>query len=160
MTRTQSFGIFRVACAVLTTTLLGLAVLSEKSIVRAETRQDTAALKTVWDGVYNTDQSKRGEGISSGACGTCHGDKLVGSSIGPALLGETFLSSWSGSTAYDLFDKVRTTMPADSPGTLKPQQYVDLLAYIFQINGFPAGSGEIAPDPAGLKLVKITATKP
>ena len=51
-------------------------------------------------------------------------------------------------------------MPADSPGTLKPQQYADVLAYIFSVNGFPEGSAEIAPDPAELKLMKIAATKP
>jgi len=149
-----------VAGAGLTTALLGLMVLgSGNAIVRAAA-QNTSTAQTVWDGVYTADQSQRGEKVASAACASCHGDKLVGTDTGPALLGDGFLGNWSGSTAADLFEKIQTTMPADGPGTLKPQQYADLLAYIFNINGFPAGSVEIAPAPAALKLVTVTAKKP
>jgi quinoprotein glucose dehydrogenase len=149
------------AGAGLTTALLGITVFgSGNAIVRAEAPQNTGAAKTVWDGVYTAEQSQRGEKVASAACATCHGDKMVGTDTGPALFGESFVGNWSGSTAIDLFEKIQTTMPADGPGTLKPQQYADLLAYIFQINGFPAGSVEIAADPAALKSVNVTAKKP
>jgi mono/diheme cytochrome c family protein len=150
-----------VAGASLTTAWLGLAAIaSGNAIVRAEAQQNSTTAQTVWDGVYTADQSQRGEKVAAAACASCHGDKMVGSDVGPALLGEGFVSNWSGSTARDLFEKIQQTMPADGPGTLKPQQYADLLAYIFQINSFPAGSVEIAADPTALKLVTIKATKP
>ena len=148
-----------VAAVGLATMLLGLTTSSPgNGTLRAEP-QNASVAATVWDGVYTADQSQRGERISNTACSSCHGDKLVGSDIGPALSGEGFLNNWSGSTADDLFDKIQTTMPADGPGTLKPQQYADLLAYIFKLNSFPAGSMEITLDRAALKLVKITAKK-
>jgi len=140
----------------LAATLLGLTVSAAGVSLAAQ----QGAAQTVWDGVFTADQSQRGERLASAACSSCHGDKLIGTDIGPALMGEGFLSNWSGATAGDLFEKLQTTMPADGPGTLKPQQYADLLAYIFNINGFPAGSGEVAPDKAALKLVTIKAKKP
>jgi mono/diheme cytochrome c family protein len=149
-----------VAGAGLTTALLGLTVFgSGNTIVRAEA-QNAGTAQTVWDGAFTADQSQRGEKVAAAACASCHGDKMVGSDIGPALLGDGFLANWSGSTAKDLFEKIQQTMPADGPGTLKPQQYADLLAYIFNLNGFPTGSAEITPDQAALKLVTIKATKP
>jgi len=116
--------------------------------------------KTVWDGVYSQEQSARGESVSTTACVACHGEKLAGSDIGPALQGNDFLSTWGDKTANDLFEKMRETMPADSPGTLKPQQYADVLAYILTLNSFPAGPAELGPDPSVLKALRITAVKP
>src|SRR5438128_11575896 len=116
MIRSDRFSIFAATCTGLTAAFFGFALLvAGNSIVRAEPRQNAGASKTVWDGVYTTDQSKRGEGISNASCSACHGDKLVGTDIGPVLFGDSFLGNWSGSTAYDLFDKIRATMPANTP---------------------------------------------
>lgn len=147
-----------VAGAGLTAAWLGIMVFgSGKVVVRAEAPQ---AAQTVWDGVYTAEQSQRGDKIAASACASCHGDKMVGSDTGPTLSGDGFLGSWAGSTAKDLFEKIQQTMPADAPGTLKPQQCADLLAYLFNLNGFPAGSVELSSDQAALKLVTIKATKP
>src|SRR5687768_15223848 len=122
---------FAIAVSCLSVVLVGtMSMIPGPSVLRAAA-QDAAAARTVWDGVYTQEQSKRGESVSDASCTPCHGDKLNGSDIGPALQGADFLTNWSGKTADELFDKIRTTMPADSPGTLKPQQYADLLAYIF-----------------------------
>lgn len=113
----------------------------------------------MWDGVYTQAQSARAEGIAAKSCAPCHGDKLAGTDIGPALRGDDFLSSWIGKTTIDLFGKLTDTMPADTPGSLKPQQYADLIAYIFSLNDAPAGAADLTADPASLKLLRIT-TKP
>jgi len=42
-----------------------------------------------------------------------------------------------------LFDRVRTTMPQGNPGSLRAQDYLDLIAFILQANNFPAGSHEL-----------------
>jgi len=107
-----------------------------------------APTKTAGDGVYTEDQSARGQALSDKLCTSCHGDKLAGSGMAPTLQGTDFLSGWSDRTAADLADKIQTTMPADNAGTLTPQQVTDLMAYLFKLSSFPAGSTELAPGPA------------
>jgi mono/diheme cytochrome c family protein len=131
---------------------------STDNTLRAAGRAVAAAQdagKTTADSVYSDDQSKRGESVSDGKCSVCHGEKLTGSDLAPGLQGDSFLSSWSGRTAGDLFEKIQTTMPADAPGSLNPQQATDVVAYIFKMNKFPSGAAELAKDEAALKVIKI-----
>jgi len=50
-------------------------------------------------------------------------------------------------------------MPSSAPGSLTPEQYADVMAYVLSINKYPAGQAEIAKDGAGLKSVKMAAPK-
>jgi alcohol dehydrogenase (cytochrome c) len=110
--------------------------------------------RTVWQGVYTAAQSERGAEVYKASCGTCHGETLNGD-IGPTLTGP-FWSIWDGRTAGDLLKTIRTTMPADAPESLKPQEYADLVAYLFSVNKFPAGEKELPVDQAALETIKIT----
>lgn len=47
-------------------------------------------------------------------------------------------------TVADLFNKVRTTQPPDYTNGLSIQEYLDIVAYLLQQNGFPAGNEELA----------------
>ena len=58
-------------------------------------------------------------------------------------------------TAFDVFNQIRTTMPDDNPGSLERQEYIDLVAYIFSLNAYPAGEGDLPADDDGLKKVRI-----
>src|SRR5580698_11408262 len=83
----------------------------------------------------------RGGTLYKQQCASCHGDGLGGRS-GPSLAGGDFLSRWPTS---DLIDKIRNTMPQDSPGKLTAGQAADLAAYIQQAgkavpNAEPAAS--------------------
>jgi hypothetical protein len=51
-------------------------------------------------------------------------------------------------------------MPDDDPGSLTGQQYADLLAYVFSLNKFPAGTTELATNTEPLKQIRFTAQKP
>ena len=115
--------------------------------------QDAGA-RTIWQGVYSTAQSERGAAVYKQSCGTCHGETLAGD-IGPTLTGP-FWSIYDGRTAADLFKTIRTTMPADAPESLKPQEYADVIAYLFSVNKFPAGEKELPGDQAALENIKIT----
>ena len=115
--------------------------------------QETGA-RTVWQGVYTAAQSERGGAVYKMSCGTCHGENLAGD-IGPTLTGP-FWSIWEGRTAGDLLKTIRTTMPADAPESLKPQEYADVVAYLFSVNKFPAGDKELPVDQAALETIKIT----
>jgi mono/diheme cytochrome c family protein len=103
-------------------------------------------------GPYTADQAKAGAAIVSAQCTVCHGDKLEGVS-GPQLVGPDFIGKWSGQTADDLRDIIATQMPLTNPGSLKPDQVMDVLAYILQQNKYPAGSTPLTP--AISKTVKI-----
>ena len=46
-------------------------------------------------------------------------------------------------------------MPTDNPGRLSRGQYADILAYLFRLNGFPAGARELPNDDEGLKKIRI-----
>jgi len=42
-----------------------------------------------------------------------------------------------------VFDYMKATMPADDPSSLKDAEYLDILAFLIQANGFPPGSREL-----------------
>ena len=46
-------------------------------------------------------------------------------------------------------------MPQDSPGGLTPQQYADVLAYIFELNELPAGQEELSANKEVLRGILI-----
>src|SRR5579863_5419622 len=69
-------------------------------------------------------------------CASCHGDGLEGRS-GPPLTGGDFRSRWPNA---DLVEKIRNTMPQNSPGKLTAAQAADLAAYIQKSGGAVAGA--------------------
>jgi mono/diheme cytochrome c family protein len=126
--------------------------------VHARTIQDQP--KSTWDGVYSDEQAKRGETLYGQSCAGCHGPDLAGLDTAPSLTGADFNTSWNDLPVDDLFERVRTTMPADAPGTLERQQYVDIVAFLLSKDSFPAGQTELPPDNAALKQIKFVAQKP
>jgi mono/diheme cytochrome c family protein len=112
---------------------------------------------TVWDGVYTAAQAERGRMAYARSCASCHADDLRGRSTAPSLVEESFAFLWEGMSVGDLFEKTRTTMPSDRPGSLPASAYADILAFIAQKNGYPAGATELADDPSVLKGIRITA---
>jgi mono/diheme cytochrome c family protein len=117
------------------------------------------ATTSVWDGVYTAGQAKRGADLYTKACASCHGDQLEGAGQAPALSGSDFTGKWDKQVADDLFETVQASMPADKPGSLTRAQNADVLAYIFQMNQFPAGTAELPSVAEGLKKIRIDAKK-
>ena len=116
--------------------------------------------RSVWDGVYTADQAKRGADAYSQECAECHGLALNGGEMAPPLSGGEFMSNWNGLTVGDLFDRIRTSMPADNPGKLSRDKIADILAHILSVNQFPAGSMELPRQSEVLKDIRIEASKP
>jgi mono/diheme cytochrome c family protein len=119
-----------------------------------------APSRSVWEGVYTTDQAKRGQQLYSQYCGACHGDTLGGGESAPPLAGAEFLSNWNGLTVGDLFERMRTSMPQDKPGKLSREQNADILAHMLRANEFPPGSVELNRNTELLKQIRIDAMKP
>lgn len=115
---------------------------------------------SVWDGIYTTEQARRGQALYNAQCAACHGDTLGGGESAPPLAGAEFLSNWSGLTVGDLFERTRTSMPQSKPGSLSREVNADILAYILSANQFPAGKTEMAHATEVLKEIRIEAAKP
>jgi mono/diheme cytochrome c family protein len=127
------------------------------SVALAAVRQDTQ--RTVWDGVYNDEQARRGEAVFVQACSNCHGRTLEGADMTPALTGGAFMANWDGLTVGDLVDRIRISMPADRPGSLSRQENVDVVAYILRFNQFPSGKEELPRDVTTLKQIVFKAQR-
>jgi mono/diheme cytochrome c family protein len=116
--------------------------------------------RSVWDGIFSTDQAKRGQARYNEQCASCHGDTLSGGESAPPLTGGEFLSNWSGLTVGDLFDRTRSTMPQSKPGSLSREANAEILAYVLSMNQFPAGKADMPQASEVLKEIKVEATKP
>jgi mono/diheme cytochrome c family protein len=127
----------------------GVALMSSAPV----SAQDAGA--SVLGGVFTEDQAKRGEGVAAKLCVSCHGPDLTGGEAGPSLVGLEFLGNWTNLTVADFFDRIHSTMPADAPGTMTPQQTSDVTSYVLKLNKFPAGKTELPSDLGALKGIKI-----
>ncbi|MEO7521349.1 MAG: c-type cytochrome [Gemmatimonas sp.] len=116
--------------------------------------------RTTWDSVFNASQAARGETTYTRTCARCHRATLAGADESPALTGSMFMSGWNGQTLYDLHDRIRTSMPSDTPGTYSRKDIADVIAYMLSFNGFPAGAVELPVDDEALKSILFVATKP
>jgi mono/diheme cytochrome c family protein len=108
----------------------------------------------IWQGVYTSAQAERGKGVFNTTCLRCHGEDLGGNTA-PALKGDRFQSSWGGDTIESLFTKIRDTMPPNFGTILDGQVKLDIVAYILQTNGFPAGTSELRVGGADLATAQI-----
>ncbi len=46
----------------------------------------------------------------------------------------------------DLFDLISTSMPEGNPNGLRPEEYVNIAAFILRSNDYPAGEEELGSD--------------
>lgn len=65
-----------------------------------------------------------------------------------------FARGWDDRPLFELYEKIRSTMPDDKPGTYTPQEYLDVTLYIYKLNGAEEGDGEVKPEEAAMKAVK------
>jgi len=116
--------------------------------------------RSVWDGIYSADQAKRGQVRYTELCASCHGDMLEGGESSPPLAGGAFLANWNTLSVGDLFDRTRSTMPQNRPGSLSREANAEILAYVLSANQFPTGKEAMPQASEVLKEIKIEAVKP
>jgi mono/diheme cytochrome c family protein len=115
--------------------------------------------KTTWSGVFTAEQVARGKEKAAAECSACHGVTLKGD-LAPSLIGADFIDHWYDARLGELALRIQNTMPQSSPGSLKPEEYADIIAYLLSENGFPAGSETLKMAPVdALDAIKITKTK-
>jgi len=115
--------------------------------------------RTTQDGVYSDAQAKRGEATYAKACTSCHGTDLSGSGQAPALADADFVKEWNDQPLSDLYDRIQATMPADAPGSMKPADVADVMAFILARARMPAGTGDLPGAAAALKSITFAVTK-
>lgn len=123
------------------------------AIGHAQRGSGDETLPRIWTGVYTAAQAEQGKVPFTGLCRRCHSDNLAGSERGPALKGESFMNNWDQQDLDRLRSKIRDTMPPDDPGKLTEDDYVGLVSYILQANGYPAGSTNL--ESGGLSAVQL-----
>ena len=89
-----------------------------------------------------------GEQWFRSACMECH---AIGNLTNP-----DFRLQWSGRSALDLFERIRSTMPANKPGTLSQGTYASIVAYLMKVNGMPASTRRISSDSIALASIRLT----
>jgi len=106
------------------------------------------ATRSVFDGVYSDAQATRGREAFVRACAYCHGTDLRGGDDppGPALSGRIFMAKWRARTVAELFLTIGETMPRNRPGSLTAETCADIVGFLLQANGLPAGVAELPGD--------------
>jgi hypothetical protein len=143
----------RILALVLTPTVIFLSA----SIAAVGIGQAQDAPRTVWNGVFTSDQADRGRRLFAADCAECHGADLEGGSSKP-LRGDQFWKDWTEATVGELLSYVQANMPfsedGSKKGTLAASAYVDIVTHILAANGFPPGPRELTADSsAGVQIV-------
>lgn len=124
--------------------------------------------RTIWDRVYSKAQSARGEATYKLSCGYCHKDDLSGGFMddgvgravplaGPRAFNSTFGDRWKDQTLGDMVYAIASTMPKESPTSLPLGAYVDIVTFLLDKNGVPAGETDLPADVPTLRAIAITA---
>jgi len=91
--------------------------------------------KSVKAGVYTAAQADRGQVLFRSKCASCHAPNR--------FTDDLFYTSFAGKPLWEMFDVISDTMPEDNPGSMKPEEYVDVMAYLLKLNGFATGETEL-----------------
>ena len=118
--------------------------------------------KSTGSAPYTTQQVAQGSQVYAKACAVCHGANLQGMSA-PALTGPGF--GHSHLNASQLRTVVTQSMPLMAPGSLKPDEYASVMAYLLSYDCVkPAGSGRQPFPTTDLPVpsfpLRTTATSP
>jgi mono/diheme cytochrome c family protein len=90
---------------------------------------------------YTAAQAHAGLAVYSANCIGCHGANLQGTAA-PAVAGTEFLTTVQNNkwTLADFRTLVVENMPLNNPGTLTPEQYANVIAFLLASNCYPAGN--------------------
>ena len=104
--------------------------------------------RTVREGVYSPAQAARGERLFGSICTNCH-EIAEFTGVG------AYLEEVDGKPLWETFEYISAEMPEDDPGSLRPEDYADVLAYIFSVYGMPSGETDLPVDQESLEIITI-----
>ena len=127
-------------------TVIALAAAAMSRPAGAQSSVSQSARSTA-SGVYTEEQATRGRDTYQMQCKSCH--------TPASHTGSTFASWWDRKPLSDLYQFVTTRMPKNEPGSLQPDEYADLIAYLLKLNDLPSGSEPLPADSVALKKIRI-----
>ena len=104
---------------------------------------------------FTAAQSAAGKIAYNASCAVCHGNTLTNGTMGTPLAGTYFRKMWTGRTVRAFYDRATKTMPPAAPGSLAPDVYASIVAYILEVNGFRSGGTALAPGNAAVDRMVI-----
>ena len=124
--------------------------------------QAPTATSAIWSGVYSAGQAKRGLLEYGRSCEHCHGSNLTGNPTDevPSLVADGFMFHFKGRTVQDLYARLSKSMPSDAPGSLGAGAYLDLVAYLLEANGYPAGPQDLNRDRLSALVIEKSPSRP
>lgn len=105
------------------------------------------AAQTAAPPTYTDSQAVRGQQWFEASCQACHPTRDMASA--------DFKVRWGGLMARDLYEIISNTMPQLEPGSLSRRTYVDIVAYLMQLNGIPAGTVPLTTDSTRLATTRL-----
>jgi alcohol dehydrogenase (cytochrome c) len=120
--------------------VLGLTMLSALAVVAVVAQQRSAP------GPFTGAQAAGGRAAYQENCAGCHLPDLAGRNEAPPLAGGNFMNTWGARTTRELLALISTTMPPGGPGTLGPDVYAQIAAFILQANGAVPGNQPLTAD--------------
>lgn len=124
----------------------------------ADTKVKSKEKRRIPPALYTADQAATGALAYYKNCAMCHGPALDGQSggySGPALKGPEFADPSYDFHVNDMFNFVAKLMPAATPGSLTHDEDVQIMAFILQQNGYPAGGKELVYEDAEKSTVPL-----
>jgi mono/diheme cytochrome c family protein len=106
------------------------------------------AARSVRDGVFSAEQAARGERMFASICTNCH-------EIAEFTGTDAYLDEVEGKPLWETFDYISSEMPEDDPGSLRPEDYADVLAYLFSVYGLPSAGTDLSVDQESLRAITI-----
>ena len=113
----------------------------------APTARPAAARQPVLEGAFTAAQAARGERTFDEVCAGCHDSG--------EFAGARFRLGWVDRSVGELFDIISTLMPEGDPGSLSPGEYAAVVAYLLQLNGYPAGETPLPANLSALQALEI-----
>ncbi len=140
------------SAAIVVAALLVLSVSSALGLVYAAQPRASLALtyaaqqKSIHDGVFTEGQVKKGEKVWENVCSECHPMDIFG---------PDYMIGWEGATAGEFFEQIQATMPYESPGILPANEYLEVMVFLFSLNGMKPGEEELPRDMSQLYEITI-----
>ena len=97
------------------------------------------------DGIYNKAQAKSGKKLYKKHCLSCHEKGYF----------EPVFLAWQGESAGTLYEVMSAAMPESSPGSLSPDEYADIFAYVLKEIGYPSSTATLDPDSEAFSKIII-----
>jgi mono/diheme cytochrome c family protein len=107
--------------------------------------------RTTSAGVYTADQANRGRDTYAMQCKSCH--------TPASHTGQIFAQWWDRKPLSELYQFILTRMPKNEPGSLQPDEYVDVMAYLLKLNDLPSGDSPLPADSLVMKRIRIEVGK-